>query len=327
MTTSPPAGAEILDLIRRPDIERSDIDHSIAPTIRRELESAADEHLPLDHPVRINKETVRRALRCEAHLVAHLGRDVEPPTAAMIRGALVDRLFAQRMVGFPIGADPVSDALAAADASDDRRLRALWDDLEPSEQEELRSSVTDMAEKLSSRWPPLPPGAYPRLQNTARIELCDGQIILSGRVDLALGRPSAEKVGTTLIDVKAGTHRLDDRDDAGWYAILETLRSGAPPFQVGNYYVPSGELDLKPVTVEDLQRATRRVADAIARVVRIAAGGTPRRSPGPLCPWCPAYEACEEGQQHIRDRDEATGEWLGDLDEDEWDDEEGPSDD
>jgi hypothetical protein len=121
--------------------------------------------------------------------------------------------------------------------------------------------------------------------------------VLSGRVDLVVGRPSADRAGTTLIDFKGGKRRYDDIHDAGWYALLETIRH-AQPFQSGNYYLRDGGLELRVVDREWLEREVARVADGVGRLVRLAAGATARTTPTGLCPWCPAFESCEPGRRH-----------------------------
>jgi hypothetical protein len=235
----------------------------------------------------------------------------------MVKGAMADRLFAQTIAGFPIGDDVVSDALRGAAVAGDESLADHWNALDTSDQDEVRSALTEIGTELAARWPSLPSAALPRLQSTLRVELCGGQVILTGRVDLTLGQVLRGRSSTVLLDVKTGTPRIDDRADADWYALLETLRAGCQPFQSGNYYVSTGFLDIRPVTLEDMQRTTSRVADALNRLGRLASGAAPNRSPGPLCPWCPAYATCEEGQQHIRGSESATNQWLQDFD-DEW---------
>ncbi len=306
-----PRGDELLALLRRPDFERAEVDPTLAVQARLVLEEAVAPHLPFDSPLRVTKEVVRRVLRCETHLLAQLGSDSGYfPSAAMVKGAMADRLFTQVLAGFGVGDDVVAAALESADAAGDARLRRDWDRLGLQEQNEVRTGLESIAAGLLERWPDLPSGALPRLQEALRVELCGGAVILAGRVDLLLGRPRSGRVGTIMLDAKAGSTRTDHRDDALWYCLLETLRSGLPPFQIGNYYLSSGGLDLHTVTPEDLDRATSRVADALARLSRLAAGGEARRSPGPLCPWCPVYATCEDGRAHLHDADESTAAWL-----------------
>ncbi|MHB8465982.1 MAG: hypothetical protein ACYDD7_14270, partial [Acidimicrobiales bacterium] len=129
---------------------------------------------------------------------------------------------------------------------------------------------------------------------------------------LALGRPSAARAGTTRGDVKSGRRRYDDALDADWYAVLETMRHGAPPFQSGSYYLRDGGLDVAVYDPERVERAVTRVADGVARLVRLAAGEVPSVTPNGLCQWCPAFAGCEPGRAHAAEGGYDPATWADD---------------
>ena len=89
-----------------------------------------------------------------------------------------------------------------------------------------------------------------------------------------------------LVEVKSGSRRVEHRADLHLYALLEALRSPAPPFVVATYYSRTGELDVDPVTDELLVAAARRTAAGARRLVDLARGVEPDRRPGPLCGRC-----------------------------------------
>jgi hypothetical protein len=64
----------------------------------------------------------------------------------------------------------------------------------------------------------------------------------------------------------------EHRADVHYYALLETLRSGAPPFRVATYYCSTGEIDAEEVTEEVLIASVQRTLDALERI----AGGLAR---------------------------------------------------
>lgn len=99
-----------------------------------------------------------------------------------------------------------------------------------------------------------------------------------------------------------GKRRREDDLDAGWYAVLETLRSGSPPFQVGNYYLRDGSLTLDVIDEGSLDRAAQRIVAGLVRLLRLASGETPSVTPSGLCPWCPAITTCEPGQRYSAGR-------------------------
>src|SRR5581483_11119908 len=276
---------------------------SLADDVIGALEDAAAPaaDLPPGVTVRMSKGRLRAVLLCEGHLVATLGADDGGTSMELVAGVLLDRLFGLVVFGCHVEA-PVEDALAAADIAGDGDLRERWESLTTEEQDEVRSQVEAVGRALAERWPPLPSNAFPRLQEPLRAALAGGRLVLSGRVDLALGRPTAVRVGTTLVDVKSGRRRHDDSLDADFYAVLETIRHRAPPFQSGNYYMRDGGLDLIAYDESRMEAATVRVAEGVRRMVRLASGGVPELTPNPLCPWCPAFGSCGPGRQSAVDQ-------------------------
>ena len=79
-----------------------------------------------------------------------------------------------------------------------------------------------------------------------------------------------------IVEVKSGVRRVEHRADLHFYALIEALRSPAPPFVVATYYTRTGELDVDPVTEELLATASRR-ALAGTRLLRQRANGSGHR--------------------------------------------------
>ncbi len=311
-----PSGEALLNRIRAVDVTRPEVDLAVAGQVRSTLEDAvrpAVGEIPDGVTVRITKARIHQVLTCERHLVARLDEAVRQ-SPDLVRGRVLDRLFAQVAQGFGVSDDPVGDALEAAEADGDRSLAVDWAALSSGDQVEVVEKVREVIAALSSRWPRLPPNAFVRLQETICSELAGGRVVLSGRVDLMVGKPTATHVGTTMIDIKGGRWRFQDSFDAGWYALIETLRHGVPPFQTGTYYLRDGALDLTVVSDDLLSQWTSRLADAAERLSQLAAGRAPVTTPNPLCPWCPALPACQPGRDFV----EATGTSLtGDVYDDE----------
>ncbi len=119
-----------------------------------------------------------------------------------------------------------------------------------------------------------------------RVRLADGAVELSARVDLAIGRPARDEASVAIVEVTSGSRRVEHRADLHFYALIETLRSPAPPFVVATYYSRTGELDVDPVTDELLVGAARRTLVG-ARRLRHPDGGTEAgRAPSPWCSRC-----------------------------------------
>jgi hypothetical protein len=300
-----PSRERLLSVLRGEGVERPVLDPMVAEWIRSDLEdaAAAGGRLPVETTVRVTKSRLRQVLTCERGVVEDLTASPGIKSPDLVRGQLLDRIFALVVVGWAPGVDPVRDALGAAGVSGDTALSDAWQALTASEKEEVREEVVAGATSMAARWPVLPANASARLQELLVVELAGGRIVLSGRVDLAVGRPTPGRSGTTLVDVKSGRRRHDDVLDADWYAVLESVRHRAPPFQAGNYYLRDGSLVLHTYDEARLERSCARVADGVARLARMAAGAVPVTSPGPSCAWCPGLKGCSPGRQHLSERD------------------------
>ena len=80
-----------------------------------------------------------------------------------------------------------------------------------------------------------------------RVALAAGRVELAARVDLVVGPPVCDVASVGIVEVKSGSRRPGTATTP-FYALVETLRSAAPPFVVATYYTRTGELDVDPVT-------------------------------------------------------------------------------
>ena len=240
---------------------------------------------PPPFPVLVTKDRLTRILACEAHQVAD-GFGDRPFSLALACGSLIDVLFRQLVTVGSIG-DPMEDGLAGLAVDDHQSdLRSWVEGLDGPEREELRAEVERQADGLRRRWPALDPAWLPRTQESLRVQYAGGAVELTARVDLVIGRPARDEGSVALVEVKSGSRRVEHRADLHLYALLEALRSPAPPFVVATYYSRTGELDVDPVTDELLVAAARRTAAGARRLVDLARGVEPDRRPGPLCGRC-----------------------------------------
>ena len=292
------AGDALVARLRGTPGERPAVDPGLAGGLRDWLEdelSAAVAALPEGAgPVRVSKEAVNGVLTCEAQLVAV--RAARPgPTLQLARGSMVDALFRQWVTTGDVG-DPLVEALEAlAVGGDPDGIGSFVAALSGEERRGLAEEVADHLERIRAGWPVPPPSWLARTQERLVVPLAGGRVVLSGVVDLALGAPSAGRASVCIVEVKSGRRRVEHRADLHLYALLETLRSGAPPFRVATFYSAGGELDVEPVGRDALLGALHRVVAATLRLLRLAAGGEPEPSPNPLCGWCPALAGCAPG--------------------------------
>ena len=228
----------------------------------------------------VTKDRLTGALSCPVHATAgRFGeRSYSVPLAC---GALVDVLFRQIVTTGVVG-DPMDDGLAGL-ATDGRQdeLVAWICALAAADLAELRSEVERQAGGLAERWPPLEARWLPRTQESMRVTLAGGRVELATRVDLAVGGPADDEASVALVEVKSGRRRPEHRLDLAFSALIEALRSPAPPFAVATYYSRTGELDVEAVTGRLLVEAARRCVAG----TRVLAG---LGSDGEIGAWCVA---------------------------------------
>ncbi len=296
---------ELLRRLRGDEVARPLIDPGLAGGLRDWLEDGLVEAvraLPSDvDVVRVSKESLNQVLACEAHVVASR-QAPRVHTVDLTRGNLVDALFRQWVTTGAIE-DPWADAVAAFEVDGDRAgVVAFVDALPDPARSQLMAEVAEHAANIAERWPVPSPAWLPRTQERLEVPLCGGRVVLAGVVDLVLGSPAQERASVCLVELKSGSRRLEHRADLHFYALLEALRSGAPPFRIATYYSATGELDAEPVSEDTLLGALARALDGSVRLCRVDSGAEPARTPNPLCAWCAGLPRCAPGQQRAGSR-------------------------
>ncbi len=288
----PLAGTNLLDRLRVTGQRRPAVDTELVARLRSVLEDRLSEGRAgpsLSTPVVVTKDRLTGVLACDAHRVvaAHGERT---PTTALACGALVDALFRQLITTGAIG-DPMGDGMAALAVDDRCQPLVSWiEGLGAADRAELRAEVSRQAEGLQRRWPALDPGWLPRTQQTMRVPLLDGTVMLSARADLVVGRPAEDEASVAIVEVKSGARQVGHRADLHFYALVETLRSSAPPFVVATYYTRTGELDVEAVTGPLLFAAAHRTVTG-ARLLRDEDRGMDGlRRPHALCVRCTSQD-------------------------------------
>jgi hypothetical protein len=295
----PLAGAELLERLRVTGRPRPALDHTMSRRLHERLDEALESCMPPElgrAPVVVTKDKLTQVLTCEAHHVASQFGE-RRPSQAIACGALIDSLFRQLIVTGRID-DPMADGLSALTLDDHQRALVEWiNQLPAPQQSELAMEVERQAAGLVTRWPTLSPEWLPRTQEPIKTSLAGGRVLLSARVDLAVGRPAVDHASVGIVELKSGKRRAEHRADLHFYALIEALRSPAPPFMVATYYSRTGELDVEPVSEDLLVAAARRTIAGGEALLRLASGAEAERTPNPLCGWCDALPTCGPGQE------------------------------
>jgi hypothetical protein len=255
----PLAGPALVDRLRVTGLARPRADPEMVADLRTYLERGLADVVPAagGPALVVTRHRIARALACPVHRDTP-GRGPRVTTLPLACGALVAVLFRQLVATGAIGA-AWDEALEGLGLDDHQAPLAGWiGDLPGPARSELRAEVERQADGLRRRWPPLDPMWLPRTQESLRVPLAGGRCLVSARVDLVLGRPAEDVATVALIEVTSGARWPGHAADRRFDALVETLRSGIPPFAVATYSARTGELDVDPVTPELLADAARR---------------------------------------------------------------------
>jgi hypothetical protein len=280
-------------------------DQAFVASLRADIEAAFAEfaeRLGTD-TVFISKHRLSSVLGCE---VQHLLDDDFTWRPAVAGGQVAHRAI-QLLInwrGDPVPADVVDEAIARL-AGDDSSLGEWIGGLSEADLADLRGFAIDKLIKFQECFPPLDKRAAPTTESTVRWPL-DGPVVLSGKVDLTIGRPSGAESRKVIVDLKTGWVSPKHREDLRFYALVETLRTQVPPRKLASFYLDVGDPVVEDVTERTLQSAARRMLDAVNAEIELRIEGRPPvKRPGTSCRWCPLSTDCPEGRAHLAGRDDA----------------------
>lgn len=176
--------------------------------------------------------------------------------------------------------------------STDRGIRAWLLDAPAAEIAEVRGAAADWVTKFQDTFPSPQRGWRPRLESSLTVELCGGRVVLRGKVDLALGRADGTTARVLIVDFKTGRPQPVHAEDLRFYALLETIRVGVPPYRLATFSLDSGTWVHEDVDEGVLLAAARRTVDAAHKLATLEEGRPPALRPGPACRWCPGAGDC-----------------------------------
>lgn len=279
-------------------------DTAFVTTLRNDVDEAFREfHERLgDETIFVSKHRLSSVLGCE---VQHLHDDEFAWSPAVAGGQVAHRAI-QLLVnwrGDPVPADVVDEAMARL-ADEDTSIGDWVESLSEADRADLHGVAVDKVIKFQECFPPLDRRAAPTVESSVRWPL-EGPIVLSGKVDLTLGRPAGAESRKVIIDLKTGWVSPRHREDLRFYALVETLRTQTPPRKLASFYLDAGEPVVEDVTEPVLLSATRRTLDAVNAEIELRVEGRPPvKRAGVSCRWCPLQHDCVEGQEYLhRDRD------------------------
>lgn len=306
-----PAQMEVLEALgARPD-ERPAFDPRLRHELRSELEerlAPLADRLPPGETMWVSKHVLASVHGCEGMFLAREAEDFAW-TPANARGVVSHKAIELSVSwrGDPAPALLVDEAMARLIAGADR-ISTYLGGLGEGERAELHGEAVERVSmflecfpKLEARWRPVP-------ESRLRADLCDDRIVLSGKVDLTVGRPDGVRAGKVLVDLKTGGFAPSHVDDLRFYALIETLRLGVPPRLLASYYLDGGRLHDEAVSEDLLRTALERTVQGVAAAVALRHDGREAvLRPGPPCRWCPRRDDCAVGVRWLEDRAEREG--------------------
>ncbi len=315
---SPPSGpnaaqAEVLDALGARPHERPEFDPRLRAELREGLQRSLApvvERVPAGETLWVSKHLLSSVHGCEGLFLAQDAEEFAwtPQTA---RGTVAHKAIELSVSwrGDPSAGELVEEAIARLIAANDRigdYLGALGE----GERAELHGEASERVNMFLECFPRLEPRWRPVAESRLRADLNDDKVVLSGKVDLTVGRAEGVRAGKVLIDLKTGGFAPSHRDDLRFYALIETLRLGVPPRLLASYYLDGGRLQQEVVSEDTLAVAFERVvAGADAAVSLRHEGREPVLRPGAPCLWCPRRPECAVGQRYLEERDEEDGGW------------------
>ncbi|MFV0525870.1 MAG: RecB family exonuclease [Acidimicrobiales bacterium] len=311
-----PAQQRITETIGATPAERPSFPDNLGEVLRARLTETLDPLLDkIDDDVFVSKRALALLHACEQRYVADQDEEFTW-TIAVARGVVAHKAIELLVTwrGQPTPLELVARAMDRLEA-DDRGVGPYLQQLDAAQRAELAGFANDQVATFCETFPPLRRHWVPVAESRVRAELCDDRLALLGKVDLTLGRADGNVAGKVLIDLKTGRPSPTHGDDLRFYALLETLKVGVPPRLLVSYYLDSGEPRTEAVTIDLLEAASRRVVDAVAKLVDITGPGAriPGRTSGPGCRWCPALTNCDDGRRALARLDDPDHDGCPDL--------------
>lgn len=264
----------------------------------RDATSAVAERLELtSSSVWVDKRALAGIHGCERRFEAERAEGFPGWSTALARGSVVHRaLQLAPFLNHPASPlDVVNLAIERIVEEADDRSPAQWlRSATAGELAELRAAATDVVTKFEETFPPIVAAWRPRIESQLRHEVHRGTITLGARPDLALGRPDGHQARVLIVDLKTGQRHHSHLDDLRFYALVETLRLGVPPFRVATFYLDAARWDHEDITEDILELAVRRTVDGAIKLAEVQLRERePAFTPGPPCGYCVVRDDCE----------------------------------
>jgi PD-(D/E)XK nuclease superfamily protein len=304
-STLTPAQLRVLDELMATGLQRPEFDADLPVRLRDELESGlapVADQLGVGELSLVSKSRLAQVHACEAHYLASaeggFAWNLHTARGTVVHKALELSVAARGDVP-PL--DLVDHALNILTDDDHRNSPRPWLlDAGPLDIAALRAAANDVVSKFFECWPPLQSSWTPRTETGIGVELCDERITLWAKVDLILGRARGQQARVLVVDLKTGRSYPTHLDDLRFYALVQALRVGVPPFRVASYYLDTASFHAEDITEEILQSTVRRVIAGVTKMAELTIRSRePSVTEGPQCGWCQLRHHCDGAKRWL----------------------------
>lgn len=271
-------------------------DPGLAGRLRRRIEAAAlaagfDAE---GEPVEVRKTDVAVGAGCVGRMLAPRWMPPEEDRSELALGRLADVMATLALVGGVLEVPSATElrALLGLEAGEVEQL-GLTDDALVASAEKALDRLSEAFELGAE--PGLPAGYLCRTEQTLRVRLLGGRLVVSGRADVVLGGGGEPAASTAIVELKAGRVHLEEHlAEAAFYALAETLRSGVAPRAVAVAYLGwEGSWASRRVDEDLLGSVADRVAEVAVALQGATAATTLPLSPSAWdCGLCRAQQRC-----------------------------------
>ena len=254
------SGGEVLALLRGDAAARPRFDPGLAGGLRAWLEDAAydvvaarGEHAP---PLFLGPRQLLGFPEERRH--------DDTVTDHLVLSRLVHTLLRQLVHTGEID-DPLADAVDGLRASGADAVVRHVESLPEAARATLAETLALHARNLSGLVPRFAPGWMPRTDDRVAIPLGGGRVVLHGVFDLVVGLPQPRTASLCALGLSTGGPWASERRSLHYLSLLETLRSGTPPFRLALLESAIGRYGVEDVREEHLRAVTSHIAAWLAR--------------------------------------------------------------
>ncbi len=181
-----------------------------------------------------------------------------------IVGRLVHVLFRQLVHGADV-TDPFDDGLEALRTTGDQAAVRELESLDAQSRQSIATTVARHVTNLADLVPHFAPGWMPRTDDYVAIPLAGGRVVLHGVFDLLVGVPRTRTASLCALGLSTGGPWDRERRSLHFLALLQSLRSGTPPFRVALFESASGRYGVEDIREEHLGAMAAHVAGWLAQ--------------------------------------------------------------